>query len=102
VLAAANHGTLSALRHFVVGFVMPICTWKLMLRRANQVGYHYLTTEQKGWPPSVGEEAKLVVEGRTVKWTIVEIFKDRSIRTDAFTVRVDETTEESRSDELAT
>ena len=37
----------------------------IMLRRANQVGYHYLTTEQKGWPPSVGEEAKLVVEGRT-------------------------------------
>jgi hypothetical protein len=72
---------------------MPIVTWKIMLRRANQEGYHYLATEQKGWAPSVGEQVKLVVEGRTVKWTIAEIFKDHSTREgiDVFTVRVDET-----------
>ena len=58
---------------------MPIVTWKILLRRANQEGYHYLATEQRGWAPSVGEEVKLVVEGRTVKWTIVEIFKDLSL-----------------------
>ena len=72
---------------------MPITTWKIMLRRANQDGFHYLTTEQRGWAPSVGEEVKLVVEGRTVKWTIVEIFKDHSTREgiDVFSVKVDET-----------
>lgn len=72
---------------------MPIVTWKIMLRRANQEGYHYLATEQRGWAPIVGEQVKLVVEGRTVKWTIVEIFKDHSTRggIDVFTVKVDET-----------
>jgi hypothetical protein len=72
---------------------MPIVTWKIMLRRASQEGYHYLVTEQRGWAPSVGEEVKLVVEGRMVKWTIVEIFKDHSTRVgiDVFTVKVDET-----------
>jgi hypothetical protein len=71
---------------------MPIVTWKIMLRRANQDGYHYLA-EQRGWAPSLGEEVKLVVEGRTVKWTIVEIFKDHSTREgiDVFSVKVDET-----------
>jgi hypothetical protein len=72
---------------------MPIVTWKIMLRRANQVGYHYLATEQKGWAPSVGEQVKLVVEERMVTRTIAEIFKDHSTREgiDVFTVRVDET-----------
>ena len=72
---------------------MPIVSWKIMLRRANQEGFHYLATEQRGWAPSVGEEVKLVVEGRMVKWTIVEIFKDHSTRVgiDVFTVKVDET-----------
>jgi hypothetical protein len=72
---------------------MPIVTWKIMLRRASQVGYHYLATEQKGWAPSVGEQVKLVVEGRMVNWTIAEVFKDHSTREgiDVFTVRVDET-----------
>jgi hypothetical protein len=72
---------------------MPITTWKVMLRRAGQEGYHYLTTQQRGWAPRVGEETRLVVEGRTVKWTIVEAVKDHSLKTDAFTVRVDETKE---------
>jgi hypothetical protein len=72
---------------------MPLVTWKIMLRRANQEGYHYLTTQQRGWAPTVGEEVKLAVDGRMVKWTIVEILKDNSLRVDAFTVKVDETTE---------
>jgi hypothetical protein len=72
---------------------MPIVTWKIMLRRANQDGHHYLATEQRGWVPVLGEQVKLVVEGRTVKWTIVDIFKDHSTREgrDVFTVKVDET-----------
>ena len=72
---------------------MPITTWKIMLRRANQQGYHYLTTGQKGWAPSVGEQGEFVVEGQKVKWTVGEIFKDHTTRQgiDVFTVRVDET-----------
>jgi hypothetical protein len=70
---------------------MPLVTWKIMLRRADQEGYHYLTTQQRGWAPTVGEEVKLAVEGRAVKWTIVEILKDNSLSVDAFTVKVDET-----------
>jgi hypothetical protein len=64
-----------------------------MLRRADHAGYHYLVTEKKGWAPSVGEEGKLMVEGRKVNWTIVEIFKDHTTQegVDVFTVRVDET-----------
>jgi hypothetical protein len=43
--------------------------------------------------PTVGEEGKLAVEGRTVKWTIVEILRDNSLKVAAFTVKVDETRE---------
>lgn len=72
---------------------MPITTWKIMVRRANQAGYHYVATHQKGRAPSVGEQIELAVEGRTVKWTIAEIFKDHSTKDGigVFTVRVDET-----------
>ena len=73
--------------------MMPLVTWKIMLRRADREAYHYLTTQQRGWAPTVGEEVKLAVEGRTVKWTIVEILKDNSLNVDAFTVKVDETRE---------
>ena len=71
---------------------MPITTWKIMLRRAGQAGYDYLKTEQKGWAPTAGERGKFSVEGRPVRWTIAEIFKDHTTRegTDVFTVRVDE------------
>jgi hypothetical protein len=73
--------------------MMPLVTWKIMLRRANQEGYHYLTTQQRGWAPTVGEEVKIAIEGRTVKWTIVEILRDNSLKVDAFTVKVEETRE---------
>jgi hypothetical protein len=72
---------------------MPITTWKIMVRRAHQAGYHYVATHQKGRAPSVGEQIELAVEGRKLTWTVTEIFKDHSARAgiDVFTVRVDET-----------
>jgi hypothetical protein len=59
---------------------------------AGQAGYHYVSTHQKGWPPSVGEKVEFIVAG-TVKMTITETFKDRSTKEgiDVFTVRIDET-----------
>jgi hypothetical protein len=70
---------------------MPLVTWKIMLRRAGREAYCYLTTQQRGWAPTVGEEVKVAADGRMVKWTIVEILKDHGV--DAFTVKVDETKE---------
>jgi hypothetical protein len=71
---------------------MPITTWKILVRRADQEGYHYATTLQKGYAPSVGEEVELAVDER-IKWTVAEIFKDHFTRAriDVLTVRVDET-----------
>jgi hypothetical protein len=71
---------------------MPITTWKIMAKRADQAGYHYAATLQKGYAPTVGEEVELAV-GERIKWTIAEVFKDHSTRAriDVFTVRVDET-----------
>jgi hypothetical protein len=72
---------------------MPITTWKIMVRRAHQAGYHYVATHQKGRPPSLGEQIEVAADGRRVTWTVTEIFKDHSARAgiDVFTVRVDET-----------
>jgi hypothetical protein len=66
-----------------------------MLRRSGEAGYHYVATHQRGRSPSVGEQIELVVQNRTIKWSISEIVKDHSTRsgTDVFTVRVDETKE---------
>ena len=71
---------------------MPVTTWKIMVRRANQQGYHYVATHQKGRAPIVGEQIGSTAEGRLISWTVVEIFKDHSTRAgiDVFTVRVDE------------
>jgi hypothetical protein len=70
---------------------MPITTWKIMVRRAHQAGYHYVATHQKGRPPSLGEQIEVAADGRRVTWTVT--FKDHSARAgiDVFTVRVDET-----------
>jgi hypothetical protein len=72
---------------------MPLTTWKIMVRRAEQARYHYVATHQKGRPPAVGEQIELVVEGQTITWTIAEISKDHSTREgiEVFTVRVDQT-----------
>ena len=74
---------------------MPLTTWKILLRRADQAGYHYVATYQRGREPVVGEHIERTVGDRTIKWTISEIFKDHSSRqgTVVFTVRVDETEE---------
>jgi hypothetical protein len=72
---------------------MPMATWKIMLRRANQDGYNYVATQQRARAPSVGEQIQVVASGRTINWTIAEIIKDHTTRAgvDCFTVRVDET-----------
>jgi len=72
---------------------MPITTWKIMVRRADQTDYHYAATHQRGRAPTLGEELELVVEERMVKWTVAEIVKDdrSSRRVDVFIVMVDET-----------
>jgi hypothetical protein len=80
---------------------MPVTTWKIMVRRADQGDYHYATTLQKGYAPSVGEEVELAIDER-INWTVAEISKDHSTRAriDVFTVRVDET-ERTVKDEIA-
>ena len=82
---------------------MPFTTWKIMVRRADQTGYHYAATHQRGYAPSVGEEIEFAIEERLVKWTIAEIFKDHSTRAgmDVFTVRVDETEQAVSGDAAA-
>jgi hypothetical protein len=74
---------------------MPLTTWKILLRRAGQAGYHYVATYQRGREPVLGEHIERTVGDRTIKWTISEISKDHSSRqgTVVFTVRVDETEE---------
>jgi hypothetical protein len=74
---------------------MPLTTWKILLRRADQAGYHYVATFQRGREPEAGEHIERTVGDRTIKWTISEIFKDHSSRqgTVIFTVKVDETEE---------
>jgi hypothetical protein len=71
---------------------MPLTTWKILLSRADQAGYHYVATHQRGRAPIVGEQIERTVGERTVKWTISEIFKDASCRPET-AVRVDETEE---------
>jgi hypothetical protein len=74
---------------------MPTIMWKIMLRRAEQAGYHYVATHQGRRAPSLGEQIELVVAGCSVKWSIAEIFKDHLSRegSEVFTVRADEAVE---------
>jgi hypothetical protein len=78
---------------------MPLTTWKIFVRRADQPGYHYVATHQRGRVPEVGEHIERAAADRTIKWTISEIFHDHSSRGGlaVFTVRVDET-EEGRTE----
>jgi hypothetical protein len=59
---------------------MPIVSWKVMLRRANQEDYHYSATEQRDGLPSWGSKSSLLSRGRRSNGPIVEIFKDHSTR----------------------
>jgi len=81
---------------------MPATTWKIMVRRAGQARYHYATTLQKGYAPSVGEEVELAVDERII-WTVAEISNDHSTRAriDVFTVMVDETERAVTKQEIA-
>jgi hypothetical protein len=72
---------------------MPLTTWKILLRRADQASYHYVATIQRGREPEVGEHIERTVGARTIKWTISEIFKDHSSQQGIFSVKVDETEE---------
>jgi hypothetical protein len=68
---------------------IPLTIWKILLRRADQAGHHYVATYQRGRAPIVGEYIERTVGERTIKWTISEIFKNPSsiAGTAVFTVR---------------
>jgi hypothetical protein len=46
---------------------MPLATWKVLLRRCEQVGYHYVTTLHRAFEPTVGEQIPLLVDGQPVR-----------------------------------
>jgi hypothetical protein len=72
---------------------MPLATWKVLLRRSEQVGYHYVTTLHRAFEPTVGEQIPLIVDGQPVRTTAIDVRKDFSTMAgvDAFTVMTDET-----------
>ena len=72
---------------------MPITTWKLMVRRAEQAGYHYSATHKRGRAPSVGESIDLSIGERQMRFTVTEVFKQHLAKGgfEVFTVMVDET-----------
>jgi hypothetical protein len=71
---------------------MPLVTWKVLLRRSDQVGYHYVTTIHTASEPIAGEGIPLLIGGRPVRGTVIDVHKDFSSRSgvDAFTVMADE------------
>jgi hypothetical protein len=71
---------------------MPLATCKVLLRRSDQVGYHYATTLHRASEPTAAEEIHLLVDGQTVRGTVIEVHKDFSTRAgvDGFTVMADE------------
>jgi hypothetical protein len=71
---------------------MPITTWKILLRRADQAGYHYVKTLYQGREPTEGEKIELRINGESVRGKVTEARKDvAGPGADAFTVMVDET-----------
>jgi hypothetical protein len=70
---------------------MPITTWKILLRRADQTGYRYVKTLYQGREPTKGEEIDLRINDKSVRGKVTEARKDVAGRgADAFTVMVDE------------
>jgi hypothetical protein len=71
---------------------MPLATWKVLLRRSDQVRYHYVTTLHKPSEPIAGEGIALVVGGQSVRGTVIEVHKDFLSRAgvNTFTVMADE------------
>jgi hypothetical protein len=76
---------------------MAHCNLKDNAEALGTGGLSYVATHQRGRAPSVGEQIELVVQKRKIKWSVSEIFKEHSTRsgTDLFTVRVEETEENS-------
>jgi hypothetical protein len=71
---------------------MPLATWKVLLRRSDQVGYHYVTTLHRASEPTVAETIHLRVNGQPMLGTVTEVRKDFSTTAGvgAFTVMADE------------
>ena len=71
---------------------MPLATWKVLLKRGGEVGYHYVATLHRAFIPTVGEPISLLVDGQRLRGTTIEVRKDFSTRAgvDAFTVIADE------------
>jgi hypothetical protein len=76
---------------------MPLVTWKVLLRRRDQVGYHYITTIHRASEPTAGEGIPLLIGGQSVRGTVIEVRKDFSTRSgrDVFTVMANEIEPES-------
>src|SRR5215469_15742885 len=81
---------------------MPITSWKIMVRRAEQAGYHYSATHKRGRysathkrgrAPSVGESIDLSIGEHQMRFTVTEVFKQHLAKDgfEVFTVMVDET-----------
>jgi hypothetical protein len=72
---------------------MPITSWKIMVRRAEQTGYHYSATHKRGRAPSVGESIDISIGERQMRFTVTEVFKQHLAKDgfEVFTVMVDET-----------
>jgi hypothetical protein len=70
---------------------MPITTWKILLRRADQAGYTYVKTLYQGRNTTEGEEIELHIKDKSVRGKVTEARKDvAGAGADAFTVMVDE------------
>ncbi len=71
---------------------MPSATWKILLRRSDQVGYHYVTTLHCASEPAAAEQIHLLIRGQRVHGTVIEVHKDFSTRAgvSAFTVMAEE------------
>jgi hypothetical protein len=71
---------------------MPLSTWKVLLKRSDQIGYHYVTTLHRASEPTVSEDIELIIDSQQVRGTVIEVHKEFSSRSgvSAFTVMADE------------
>ena len=71
---------------------MLLSTWKVLLKRSDQIGYHYATTLHRASEPTVSEDIELIIDSQRVRGTVIEVHKKFSSRSgvSAFTVMADE------------
>ena len=71
---------------------MPLSTWKVLLKRRDQIGYHYVTTLHRASEPTVSEDIELIIDSQRVGGIVIEVHKEFSSRSrvSAFTVMADE------------